>query len=216
MNAIQLLKDDHQKILGLLADLTATATATADADKKRSDLLASFAHEWETHTSLEEEIFYPAFGDAGLDSEDARLHTEALEAHRAADAFLLPDLLRTSPASEHFRGRAKVLKDLIEHHLGEEERSILPRAEKILAAAQLQRLGERMAARRLELDRLGKFGKLGKLAKDGSVLMDTLANIVTPESAMRLDDSGTVESTRKLPPAARSSPPDPAPRAPRR
>lgn len=212
MNAIQLLKADHQKILGLLAELVASAD---DADRQRSDLLASLAHEWETHTSLEEEIFYPAFGDAGQDSEDAKLHTDALEAHRAVDAFLLPDLLRTSPSSEHFRGRAKVLRDLIEQHVGEEERSILPRAEKILAATQLQSLGERMAVLRLELERLGKFGKFSKLAKGGSVLMDTLANIVTPESALHLDETGTTESLRNLPPAARSSSPDPDPRTPR-
>src|SRR5688500_17037763 len=49
MNAIQLLKDDHKKVRGLLADLEST---TRRAAKKRADLLATITREIEIHTRI--------------------------------------------------------------------------------------------------------------------------------------------------------------------
>jgi len=110
MNAIQLLKDDHKKVKGLLAELVAT---TARGAKKRSQLLATIAQELHVHMAIEEEIFYPAFKAAGEKSDDDKMYFEALEEHRAAGELVLPDLERTELASDKFGGRAKVLKELI-------------------------------------------------------------------------------------------------------
>jgi hemerythrin-like domain-containing protein len=204
MNALQLLKDDHKKILGLLAELEAT---TSRGQKKRGELLARIAHELEVHTSIEEKIFYPAFRDAGQKVEDAKMYFEALEEHRAATNLVLPDLLRTSPTSEQFGGRAKVLRELIEQHVGEEEKTMFPRARKLLDAMQLQELGERMAARKLELKRSEKAGMLAKggskLLEGGSKLMESLASIVTPEGVLPLGQTRNDDGTQYVSPAAR-------------
>ena len=61
-NAVELLKSDHKKVRELLTEL---AESTARATKKRSQLLAEIAMELEIHTTIEEEIFYPAFKQAG-------------------------------------------------------------------------------------------------------------------------------------------------------
>jgi hemerythrin superfamily protein len=58
MDAIQLLKTDHQKVKELLAELAQTSTR---AVKKRSELLAQIRVMLKAHTTIEEEIFYPAF-----------------------------------------------------------------------------------------------------------------------------------------------------------
>ena len=121
MNAIQLLKQDHKTVRGLLSDLEAT---TRRALKRRGELLAKVAREIDVHTRIEEEIFYPAFKQAGDRGEDAKLYHEAREEHRAAGEMVLPDLLKTAPDSEEFGGRAKVLKELLEHHIQEEESDI--------------------------------------------------------------------------------------------
>lgn len=218
MDAIQLLIQDHKKVLGLLAELDAT---TVRAIQKRSELLALLDEAWAGHTSIEEEIFYPAFRDAGRESGDAKLYFQALEAHRASADLLLPDLLKASPASEQFGGRAKVVRDVIAQHIGDEERTIFRRAAELMDALQLRALGERMAERQRELIRLGHYGKLGRLARSGSVLMESLATIVTPESALPvgqlgLETDSDEEAARQLSPAARS--PGPAqsqPRTPR-
>ena len=76
---------------------------------------------------------------------------EALEEHRAAGDLVLPDLLKTDAASEKFSGRAKVLKELVEHHADEEEKEMFPRAKKLLPKAELDELGARLEARKKEL-----------------------------------------------------------------
>ena len=59
MDAIQLLKADHKKVKELLAELAKTTTRAA---KTRSELLAQIRVDLEVHTTIEEEIFYPALG----------------------------------------------------------------------------------------------------------------------------------------------------------
>ncbi|MGN6512441.1 MAG: hemerythrin domain-containing protein [Lysobacteraceae bacterium] len=148
MDAITLLTEDHRKVRKLLDELEQT---TNRAEKKRTELLAQIAKELEAHTSIEEEIFYPAFKEAGEKSDDDKMYFEALEEHRAAGDLVLPDLMKTSVTSEQFSGRAKVLKELVGHHADEEEKEMFPRARKLLGKQALADLGERLAARKREL-----------------------------------------------------------------
>lgn len=147
-NAIALLKADHATVRDLLTRLEQTTSRGA---KTRTELLARLQREIEAHTTIEEEIFYPAFREAGARQDDDKLYFEALEEHRAAGDLVLPDLLATDPSSECFGGRAKVLKELIEHHAKEEEREMFPRARELLSAQELAELGARMLARKQEL-----------------------------------------------------------------
>lgn len=148
MDAIQLLKDDHKKVRAMLTEL---ADTTNRAQKKRTELLGKVAKEIKVHTTIEEEIFYPAFKQAGEKSDDAKMFFEAMEEHRAAGDLVLPDLLKTDVTSDQFGGRAKVLKELIEHHAGEEEKEMFPRAKALLGKQRLQELGEQMAQRKQQL-----------------------------------------------------------------
>lgn len=147
MDAIQLLKNDHKTVKALLEELTET---TSRATKRRAALLAEIQTNLQAHTTIEEEIFYPAYRDAGS-KEQAKMYFEALEEHRAAEDLVLPDLLNTAPDSDQFTGRAKVLKELIEHHIEEEEKEMFKQAKQLLDKSELQALGERMAERREEL-----------------------------------------------------------------
>jgi hemerythrin superfamily protein len=168
MNAIQLLKDDHTKVRALLADLEST---TSRGTKKRTELLAKIGEELRAHAKIEEEIFYPAFKAAGEKSDDDAMYFEAKEEHRAVELLVLPDLEKTDPASECFSGRATVLKELIEHHAGEEEKEMFPRARKLLSAAELKALGEQMMARKREL----LSGGPGLVAKVAGAVADAIS-----------------------------------------
>jgi hemerythrin superfamily protein len=148
MDAIKLLKNDHAEVRDLLGQLAET---TSRAVKKRTELLEEIAAKLKAHTQIEEEIFYPAFKNAGEKSDDDKMYFEALEEHRAAGDLVLPDLLKTNPASEKFSGRAKVLKELVEHHADEEEKEMFPRAKKLLSKDELAELGARLEARKEEL-----------------------------------------------------------------
>jgi hemerythrin-like domain-containing protein len=148
MDVIKLLKEDHDKVKELLSSLAET---TARAEKKRTELLSKITEELEVHTQIENEIFYPAFKKAGEKSDDAKMFFEAREEHRAVGELVLPDLNKTPAGSEQFSGRAKVLKELVEHHVKEEEGEMFPRARKLMSKDELRALGEQMETRKQEL-----------------------------------------------------------------
>ncbi len=148
MDAIAMLTKDHEKVKELFTDLVKT---TNRAVKKRGELLEKIATELKIHTALEEEIFYPAFKKAGKKAGDDTLYFEALEEHRAVEDLILPDLSKTEPDNSAFSGRAKVLKELVEHHVAEEEKELFPRAKQLFGKEMLSEIGEQMAARKREL-----------------------------------------------------------------
>mgnify|MGYP006188446661 CR=1 FL=1 len=146
-NAIELLKSDHDKVKHLLSELVET---TSRAKKKRQELLSKIATELKIHTQIENEIFYPAFKKAGK-RDDQPIFYEAKEEHRAVELLVLPDLEKTDPESEEFSGRAKVLKELVEHHADEEESDMFPRVKELMDHNQLMELGKLMQERKESL-----------------------------------------------------------------
>ena len=140
MNAIDLLKVDHEKVKSILSQLS---ESTDRAVKKRTELLEKLELEVSIHTRLEEEILYPAYKAAGGKAE-AEMYYEAKEEHRTVDSLVLPDLKGTDPTSPEFAGRVKVIKELLEHHIEEEETDMFPHAKKILGKAKLDELGDQM------------------------------------------------------------------------
>lgn len=140
MNAIDLLKADHEKVKSILSQLS---ESTDRAVKKRTELLEKLELEVSIHTQFEEEILYPAYKAAGGKAE-AEMYYEAKEEHRTVDSLVLPDLKGTDPTSPEFAGRVKVIKELLEHHIEEEETDMFPHAKKLLGKAKLDELGDQM------------------------------------------------------------------------
>ncbi len=137
MNAIDLLKADHERVKALLTQLS---ESTERGVKKRTELLAKLEMEITLHTKLEEEILYPAFRKAGGKEQDIMYH-EAKEEHRTVDTLVLPDLKQTEPSTTEFSGRVKVVKELLEHHIEEEETEMFPQAEKTAGQSATRRAG---------------------------------------------------------------------------
>ena len=173
MNAIELLTNDHKKVRALLKELTDT---TKRAEKTRTELLATIAKEIEVHAKIEEEIFYPAFKDAAGEGKDEAMYFEALEEHHCAGDLVLPDLLGTDVTSDKFSGRAKVLKELIEHHAAEEEKAMFPRAKALLGNETLRELGARMETRKAELM------AMPSLMDIPSKILGAVASAISPSS----------------------------------
>lgn len=140
MNAIELLEADHERVKSILTQLS---DSTERGVKKRTELLAKLEVELTLHTQLEEEILYPAFKEAG-GKEQAIMYHEAKEEHRAVDSLVLPDLKNTDPGSLEFTGRVKVVKELLEHHIEEEEEEMFKQARQLMKKEELEALGEQM------------------------------------------------------------------------
>ncbi|WP_342654628.1 hemerythrin domain-containing protein [Pseudomonas sp. F3-2] len=142
MNAIDLLTADHERVKSILSQLS---ESTERGVKKRTDLLNKLEMEITIHTKLEEELLYPAFKEAGAKEQDI-MYYEAKEEHRTVDSLVLPDLKQTDPSTPEFSGRIKVVKELLEHHIEEEESEMFPQAKKLLGKAKLEELGAQMEA----------------------------------------------------------------------
>jgi len=144
-DATSLLEADHAKVRKLLEQLE----KARDAGRRR-ELLERIDEELTVHATIEEEVFYPAFREAGEKKEDDKLFFEAIAEHHVVKV-VLPDLRATPPDSEEFAGRAKVLKELVEHHAEEEEKEMFPRARRLLGKERLRDLGAQLAARKGQL-----------------------------------------------------------------
>jgi hemerythrin-like domain-containing protein len=139
-DAITRLEDDHERVRGLLAELEKTTEKSAT---RREKLLATIEQELRVHTKIEEDVFYPAFFDAARSGDDKELYYEAVEEHHVVD-LVLPEIKGTDPRGEPFAAKAKVLKDLVEHHAEEEEGEMFPRARKLMDRERLVELGEQL------------------------------------------------------------------------
>jgi hemerythrin superfamily protein len=143
-NAITMLKSDHATVKRLLRELAETSER---AVKHRETLVSQIERELKTHAQIEEEVFYPAFKAVTRNSDAQDLFYEAAEEHHVAD-MVLPALKAANPKSHEFKAKAKVLKDLIEHHIKEEETQMFVVARQLFDEDQLRELGDLMQARR--------------------------------------------------------------------
>jgi hypothetical protein len=141
MDAIALLKADHDKVKRLLAELE---TTTERGVKTRQQLFSKIKAELTLHEVIEEEIFYPEL-KAHPKSEDTVL--EAFEEHHVVD-LLLGELEQLAVDDERWGAKALVMKENVEHHIDEEEGEMFRQARQAFDREELDDLGRRMAERK--------------------------------------------------------------------
>ena len=141
MDAIKLLKVDHDKVKGLLDELEST---TERGVKTRSELFATIKGELTLHEIVEEEIFYPEL-KAHPKAKDIVL--EGYEEHHVVDT-LMKELEELDVNDQTWGAKAVVMKENIEHHIEEEEGEMFRQARQVFDAAELEDLGQRMEARK--------------------------------------------------------------------
>ena len=144
MNALDMLKKDHEVVKGILDQLENT---TQRATKKRTELFAKLKEELSAHETIEEEIFYPALRE----HEEAReIVNAAYEEHQLVD-YVLEDMSELSPDDEAWTAKLSVAKENIEHHIAEEEGEMFTRAREAFDKKQLEDLAVQMEERKQAL-----------------------------------------------------------------
>ena len=136
MDAIELLKADHDKVDRLFQKVKATEESEHQA------LFEKIKAELEVHTHIEETIFYPKLKE---EEELKDIVLEGIEEHHQAKIFLR-ELSNLVEDSNKFEPKLKVLMEDIQHHVQEEEGEMFPKVKKIFDAATLQELGKRIEA----------------------------------------------------------------------
>ena len=137
MNALTLLKDDHDDVKKLLEKADDT---TERAIKTRAALLHEIGVKLTAHEKIEEEIFYPALKEHPK-AKDIVL--EGYQEHHVVD-LLMAELKDLDEDDETWGAKFAVMKENIEHHIEEEEGEMFTKARAAFSADELEQLGEQM------------------------------------------------------------------------
>ena len=141
MNALELLKTDHQKVKELFKKAEGANAA------RQKQLFEQIKKELETHTHIEEMVFYPAVRQT---EELEKMVLESLEEHKQVKT-LLREMENLTSDSEKFEPKLKVLMENVEHHAEEEEEGkMFPKVRKVMNAEKLERLGQELEAAKNE------------------------------------------------------------------
>lgn len=113
MNAIELLKVDHDRVEALFEKVK------ANEDGDNTETFKTIKEELDAHAHIEEAIFYPRLMEDG-DEDLKKIVMEGIEEHRQVKMFLR-ELDNLADDSEKFQPKIKVLMEDVEHHVEEEE-----------------------------------------------------------------------------------------------
>lgn len=141
MKATELLKQQHREVAALFK----SALKSDDPDEQM-DLAEEIIEKLTLHATIEEEIFYPAVREAIGTRRGEEDVLEAYEEHHVMK-LLMEELPNADPAAENFDAKLTVLKEIVQHHVEEEEEEMFPAAEKKLGKAKLEELAEAMEER---------------------------------------------------------------------
>jgi hemerythrin-like domain-containing protein len=144
-NAIEMLQSDHQKVKALFRQYEAAGDRAYQTKKRIAEGVFT---ELEIHTTLEEELFYPAM-KRQTDQDGKDLVAEAIEEHHVVTT-LMEELKGLDPKDERYDAKFKVLVENVEHHIEEEEGEMFPEAEEVLGD-RLEGLSQQMQERKQQL-----------------------------------------------------------------
>jgi hypothetical protein len=154
-DAIALLKADHRKVEKLFAQFEKTT-----GKARKAALALQICTELTIHTRIEEDIFYPACEGA----VDGDLLEEAHVEHDGAKV-LIAEIEAGGPEDDFYDAKVKVLSEMIEHHVEEEEKRVEGLFSQARAAGlDMRALGVRMMAEKKQLSALFKSRGLPKLS----------------------------------------------------
>ena len=138
MNALDLLKQDHEAVKELFEQAEAT-----DDSKQQRNIFKQIKKSLEAHARIEEGVFYPAMEKY---EQLKDLVLESYEEHKQIKRLLkeIDDLVSDS---EKFEPKLKVLMENVEHHAEEEEEGkMFPQVRELVDDAALEELGRQLEA----------------------------------------------------------------------
>jgi hemerythrin superfamily protein len=134
MKATELLTTQHREVSRLFKAIEDT-----EDEKQKQQLFMELASNLVSHDGIEREIFYPACEEAMGMSDQLG---EALVEHGTIEFGVYQ--ATQAMGKDDFDYKCTVLKELVEHHVEEEEKEFFPKAEKALGDDSLNLLGEEL------------------------------------------------------------------------
>jgi hemerythrin superfamily protein len=137
MNALELLQKDHDEVRRLF-----NLFKSNNDENEHRQIFEKIKRELDTHSHIEETIFYPAVEDQE-DEDLCTLVDEAFEEHEDVD-MLLEELDRLNRDGAELRPKMMELIERVEHHASEEERQMFPKVRELMNDEALNGLGEEL------------------------------------------------------------------------
>ena len=141
MDAIELLKKDHQEVTKLFQRYR-------DGGSGREAVVDKICTELEVHSQVEEELFYPAVRATGDEDLDRQVDESLWEHQRVKQQV---SALRAGPEQTEMEGMVANLERDVEHHVTEEEGEMFPRVRELMDGRKRSDLGRRMQERKQAL-----------------------------------------------------------------
>jgi hemerythrin-like domain-containing protein len=151
------MREDHRRVLDEIAVLDAAASTGGSRHRGREwpgkaveNVLATLAHQFETHMAAEDEVLFPALGEALPQSKPS---IEPLSADHATLRTMLATVEQTlkEPAApernEQLAVQLRDLVDLLRIHIRKEEAVVISVAERVLRPQEVEALAARMRGR---------------------------------------------------------------------
>lgn len=131
MDLLKRLSNDHREFKQILNRLDMTTERGAKTREKLFTQLKSLVV---AHSRAEEVVLYDRLKEQGQHTRDSAL--EAYEEHHVAD-ILLKELTSLDKNNERWGAKLTVLKEVLEHHIEEEEDALFSQARKAFSRAEL-------------------------------------------------------------------------------
>ncbi len=135
----ELLEKDHREVQSLLQQIE-DALEDEDFDHAE-DLFQKAKAELTAHSKAEEEVFYEPLKVVSLEEEGEELAWEGEEEHHVV-ALLLNELSRLGADEDAWKAKLKVLSELVDHHIEEEEGEIFEEARKCFSDEDAEEIAE--------------------------------------------------------------------------
>lgn len=121
----KLLKEEHEQVKEILEQLDETDESDIET---REQLFKKLKSELVPHMKAEEASYYPILIDEDQSREQA---LEAAEEHHAAE-LILYELEKLSKKNERWGAKLSVFKEMIEHHIQEEQDELFDVSREVL------------------------------------------------------------------------------------
>jgi hemerythrin superfamily protein len=133
MTFFEILKKDHEEVKQLFSQIE-----KGGANKEK--LFSQIQQELKVHMDAEEKFFYPAL-EKHPEAKEKVL--EGYEEHHVAKTAIT-EIAKVSPSNERWKAKVSVLKELIDHHVQEEEKELFKMAKKALDENEIKQITEKI------------------------------------------------------------------------
>ncbi len=135
MDIYQILKQEHDEV----QDMLDQQIKKKKSGKAEDHVMKEIQQQLSIHLNGEEKLFYPLLTKNDESKENA---FEAFEEHHVARQTL-NELMKMSQTDERWLAKLKVLKELVDHHVQEEETSLFKLAKKVISSDQAKEIGQK-------------------------------------------------------------------------